>query len=48
VPAFDQTIEWLNHQLFTFFDVIKDFVAENEVPAVDPNPGWTDRSDHAR
>src|SRR5262249_42025072 len=44
VPAFDQTIEWLEHQLFTFSYVIEDFVAENEVAAVDPNLGFLTRT----
>src|SRR5262245_41698944 len=44
VPALNQTGEWLKHQLFTFSDVIEDFIAENKVAAVDPNLGFLTRS----
>jgi hypothetical protein len=39
MPAFDQAIERPKHQFLALSDIIKDFVAKNEIATVDPNLG---------
>jgi hypothetical protein len=38
LAVFHQASEGLQDELFAFFDVIEDFVSEDEISAVDPDP----------
>ena len=34
---FDEPIEWLDHELFAISNVIENFIAKNEIAAIDPD-----------
>src|SRR5215831_3099643 len=44
MPAFDQAIEGLKHQLFARSDIIEDLVAKHEIATVDPDLGLVTRA----
>ena len=34
---FDQSLEWLNHELFAIFDIVEYFIPEDKESAIYPN-----------